>query len=170
LEQRRNAFAIRLNLALFQGLVDGGQPHVHHVQTEAEKTSEGNRMAIVPVAQAMYLCDYHVDYDNGKVDLYGLFNGIRPENEYPYERGRFCVFAQLVNGMGSVPFFIDIRFAATNELIHTTETRHLLFPNRNTVVRLAMKIEGCRFQSPGLYLLEQFCDNTWVCDARLVLR
>jgi hypothetical protein len=36
-------------------------------------------MAVVPAAKAMYLCDYHIGYSKGKVDLYGLFNAIRPE-------------------------------------------------------------------------------------------
>jgi len=127
-------------------------------------------MAVVPVAKAMYLCDYHIGYSNGKVDLYGLFNAIRPKAGFPYTRNRFCVFAQLLNGLGQVPFFIDLRFAQTDELVHTTEIRSLTFPDRHTVVQLAMVIEGCRFQSPGLYLVELFCDNTWVCDTQLLLR
>jgi hypothetical protein len=126
-------------------------------------------MAVVPVAKAMYLCDYHIGYSNGKVDLYGLFNAIRPRHGFPYSRSRFCVFAQLINGQGQVPFFIDIRFAQTDALIYTTETRHLTFPNRTTIVQLALAIEGCRFESPGLYLLELFCDNSWVCDTQLLL-
>ena len=127
-------------------------------------------MAIIPVAKAMYLCDYHVGYSNAKVDLYGLFNAIRPENGYPYSNGRFCVFAQLANGLGQVPFFIDVRFAPTDQLVYTTETRTLSFPDRSTLVQMAMRIEGCRFQNAGLYLLELFCENTWVCDASLLLR
>jgi hypothetical protein len=63
-------------------------------------------MAIVPVARALYLCDYHIGFSDGKVDLYGLFNAIRPSHGYPYAQGRFCVFAQLVNGLGKVPFFV----------------------------------------------------------------
>ncbi len=127
-------------------------------------------MAVVPAAKAMYLCDYHIGYSNGKVDLYGLFNAIHPEQGFPYTRARFCVFAQLINGLGSVPFFIDVRFAETDELVHTTETRTLIFPDRNTIVQMAIGIDGCRFQSPGLYLLELFCDNTWVCDTQILLR
>lgn len=127
-------------------------------------------MAVVPVAKSIYLCDNHIGYGNGKVDLYGLFNTIRPENGFPYTRSRFCVFTQLINGQGEVPFFIDIRFAETDALVHTTETRSLTFPDRTTVVQMALTIEGCRFQSPGLYLLELFCDNTWVCDTQLLLR
>jgi hypothetical protein len=127
-------------------------------------------MAVVPAAKAMFLCDYHIGYSNGKVDLYGLFNAILPEHGYPYNRGRFCIFAQLINGLGSDPFFIDVRFAETDELIYTTETRSIQFPDRNTIIQIAMGIEGCQFQSPGMYLLELFCDNKWVCDTQLLLR
>ena len=126
--------------------------------------------SIVPVAKAIYLCDFHIGYSDGKVDLYGLFNAIRPQNGFPYVCGRFCVFAQLNNGLGIVPFFVDIRFADNDELVWTTETHELNFPNRNTIVQLAMTIEGCRFERPGLYILELFCDNTWVCDTQLLLR
>jgi hypothetical protein len=127
-------------------------------------------MSVVPVAKSMYLCDFQIGYSNGKVDLYGLFNAIRPEQGFPYTRSRFCIFVQLVNGLGQVPFFIDVRFALTDDLVHTTETKSLVFPDRSTVVQMAMKMEGCQFQRPGLYLLELFCDNTWVCDTQLLLR
>ena len=66
--------------------------------------------------------------------------------------------------------FIDIRFAETDELIWTIEVRELRFPNRDTMVQAALTIEGCRFERPGLCLLELFCDNTWVCDTQLLLR
>jgi Family of unknown function (DUF6941) len=126
--------------------------------------------SIVPVAKGISLCDYHIGYSDGKVDLYGLFNAIRPQSGYPYTRGRFCIFAQLINGLGQVSFFVDIRFAETDELVWNTEVRELLFPDRITVVQLALSIEGCRFERPGLYILELFCENTWVCDTQLLLR
>jgi hypothetical protein len=126
-------------------------------------------MAVVPVARAIYLCDYHIGLSDGKVDLYGLFNLIRPKVGYPYDRSRFCVFVQLSDGLGEIPFFIDIRNAATNELIHMTEPRTLTFPHRNALVQLAIVIEGCRFPRSGLYLVELFCDNRWVCDTHVRL-
>ncbi len=126
--------------------------------------------SVVPVAEAMSLCDYHVGYSNGKVDLYGLFNAIQPDAGYPYSHGRFCIFAQLIRGLGQVPFFVDIRFAETDELVWNTEVRQLRFPDRTTVVQLALTIEDCSFERPGLYTLELFCDNTWVCDTQILLR
>lgn len=124
---------------------------------------------IVPVAKALSLCDHHVGYRDGKVDLYGLFNAIRPEAGYPYTRGRFCVFAQLINGLGQVPFFVDVRDANSGGLVWTTQQRNLVFPSRTSLVQLALTIEGCRFDRPGLYTLELFCDNTWVCDTQVLL-
>jgi hypothetical protein len=125
--------------------------------------------SVLPVAKAIYLCDYQVGYENAKVDLYGLFNAIRPKS-YPHMQGSFCVFAQLINGLGTIPFFIDIREARTDQLTHTTLTHHLTFPSRNTVVQMALRVKQCLFSQPGMYLVELYCDNTWVCDTTLLLR
>jgi hypothetical protein len=126
-------------------------------------------MPIVPVAKSIYICDYHIGFDDGKVDLYGIFNAIRPPDGFPYHRTRFCLFAQLSGGLGEVPFFFDIRHAQRGELVHTTLTNRLRFPDRTTVVQVAMNIEGCDFAYPGLYFIELFCDNAWVCDVPLKL-
>jgi hypothetical protein len=123
---------------------------------------------VVPSVKGLYLCDSHVGYENGKVDLYGLFNAIRPA-AYPHTQQRFCVFAQLVNGLGQVPFFVDVRYALRDELVYTTARNVLSFPDRTTVVQVALAIEGCKFDEPGMYLVELFCHNTWVCDATLLL-
>ena len=125
---------------------------------------------IVPVAKSLFHCDYHVGYSDGKVDLYGIFNAIRPQGGYPHTHPQFCVFAQLVNGLGQVPFFVDIRDATSNQLIYTTGTNVLSFPNRTAVVQVALTIQGCTFPGPGLYFVELFCDNTWVCDTTLLMR
>lgn len=107
-------------------------------------------------------------YGNGKTDLYGIFNAIRPVT-YPHRQERFCVFAQLVGGRGNVPFFVDIVYAREEQLIHTTTTNTLRFPGRSTVVQLALTVEGCRFEKQGIYLIV-YCDNICVADASLLLR
>ena len=125
--------------------------------------------SINPVARALTLCDYHMGYSDGKVDLFGVFDAIRPEQGFPHAHPQFCVFAQLVNGLGEVSFFVDIRSTTDDELIWTTATRRLTFPNRTTLIKLALTIEGCRFDHPGLYLVQLFCNNTWVCDTQVRL-
>ncbi|WP_157369426.1 DUF6941 family protein [Zavarzinella formosa] len=125
---------------------------------------------MIPTAKSILLCDRCVSQADGKIDLLGAFNGIRPKSGYPHIHERFCVYAQLTDSLGDVPFFFDIRFLETDELIWTTETRILKFPDRMMIVHLACSIEGCRFEKPGLYVVELFCDNQWVCDTRVMLR
>ena len=125
--------------------------------------------SILPVARALMLCDSHFGHGNGKVDLTGVFNAIRPRNGYPHVQNRFSVFCQLTNGMGSVPFLVDVHHLETDRLVWTTATHRLHFPSRTKLVYLAAIIENCRFDRPGLHAIELFCDNTWVCDTSLLL-
>ena len=123
---------------------------------------------IRPFARALYLCDYVIGYENGKTDLYGLFNAIRARS-YPHTQARFCVFAQLVGGLDEVPFFVDVTFRPRNELVRTTEVQRLRFPHREVVVQMTLEIQGCTFPEPGPYLVELYCDNECVADVPLVL-
>lgn len=118
---------------------------------------------IVPSAKALYLCDFHVGYSNGKIDLYGIFNSVRAA-AFPYRKGPFVCFVQLLGGQGDVGFHIDICRASDRQLIDWTGTRTLHFPDRDTLLQVAVTIPGCVFDSPGIYLVELYCDNTWVAD------
>jgi hypothetical protein len=126
----------------------------------------------LPSARSLYLCESYRSYTvdrKGRVDLFGIFNSIQVAAGSTRLTPKFCVFAQLVNGLGSVPFFIDVRRAEDDAIIWTTNRRELVFPNRSVVVHMAVTIEGCRFERPGVYLLELFCDNTWIADTRLMV-
>ena len=123
---------------------------------------------ILPVAKAIYLSDYHFGYDNGKADLYGVFHEIVPD-AYPHVQRRFCVYAQLVRGLGRIPFFVDVVHAATGRLIRTSHTNFLKFVTREIVIQVALTMEGCVFEEPGLYLVELYCDNTCIGDVSLRL-
>lgn len=124
---------------------------------------------IVPVSRALYLCDFHTGYQDSRVDLYGIFNALRPA-VYPHTRPQFVAFAQLTGGLGDVPFFLDIRREGEDVGIHTTPVRTMRFPNRTVVYQLAVAIEGVRFPEPGIYVVDLFCHNTWVCDSTITLR
>lgn len=123
---------------------------------------------IIPVSRSLFLCDFYTGYQDGKVDLYGVFNAIRPAI-YPFRKPRFVVFAQLTGGLGDVPFFIDIRREGADQGIHTTPVRVTRFPDRMALLQLAITIEGVRFPEPGVYVVDLFCHNTWVCDTTVVL-
>jgi hypothetical protein len=114
------------------------------------------------------LCDGSIGFANQKTDLIGLFNSIRPRR-YPHVQRQFVVFAQMIGGLGQVPFYLDVRFAAADELVHTTSAQTLHFPDRQRVVQMAYTIQGCRFAQPGRYLVELFCDGQWVADTALQL-
>jgi hypothetical protein len=85
---------------------------------------------IIPVAKALYLCDGHIAFPNCKTDLMGIFNAIRPI-QYPPVHGHFVVFAQLHSGLGQVPFYIDVRMAATGQLVGASNTHFL--PSRGGI-------------------------------------
>jgi hypothetical protein len=121
--------------------------------------------AILPVARGLCLCDGYRKRADGKVDLLGISNRLSA-NVFPFD-ARISLFAQLVNGLGKVPFFIDVRRAKDDALVRTTATRNLAFPDRHAVVQVAVTIESCRFELPGIYFFELFCDNNWVCDTRI---
>ena len=53
---------------------------------------------IVPVAQALYLCDGHISFPGGKTNLMGLFNSIHPAS-YPHVQKQLVVFARLLQYM-----------------------------------------------------------------------
>jgi hypothetical protein len=126
--------------------------------------------SIVPVAKALTLCDRIVGQPKGKVDLFGLFNAIRPPAGYPFVLRRFCAFAQLGSGLGDLDVHVDISRAATGEFVWATDPHRLRFPTREAILQVALRIDGCEFDRPGLYLVELYCDNVWVCDTRLLLR
>ncbi len=123
---------------------------------------------IIPVAQALYLCDGHIGFPGGKTDLIGLFNSIRAAI-YPHVQTQLVVFARLLQGLGQVSFYVDIRFAPNLQLIHMSSTHILLFPDRDTVVEMALTLKGVRFPQPGVYLVELFCEAQWVADARILV-
>lgn len=123
---------------------------------------------IIPVAKALYLCDGCIGFPNQKTDLVGLFNAIRPQY-YPHVHQQIVLFAQLISGLGKVPFYFDIRFAATDQLIHTTNTQVVQFPHRRKLVQLVYTLQACPFPQSGIYLVELHCDGQWVADTTLEL-
>jgi hypothetical protein len=123
---------------------------------------------IVPFAKALYLCDGHIGFVNQKTDLVGIFNSIRAPT-YPHLQRHFVIFAQLIGGLGQIPFFLDVTFRQTGQLVHTTNAHVLNFPRRDKLLQLAYTLQGCRFPTHGAYLVELFCNGQWVADTTLEL-
>ncbi|HXW16427.1 MAG TPA: hypothetical protein VEN79_18100 [Terriglobia bacterium] len=99
----------------------------------------------------------------------GLFNSIHAAS-YPHVQQRFVVFARLLQGLGQVSFYVDIRFAPTQQLTHTSSTHMLVFPDRDTIVEMALTLNAVRFPQRGIYLVELFCEAQWVADTRVLVQ
>jgi hypothetical protein len=123
---------------------------------------------IIPFAKALYLCDGHLGFANQKADLMGIFNAIRAPS-YPHVQKQFVIFAQLIGGLGPVPFYFDVTLLQTGQVIQTTNTHVLQCPRRSTVMQLAYTMQGCLFSASGDYLVELFCDGQWVADTTVAL-
>ena|SRR6266436_6011132 len=82
---------------------------------------------------------------------------------------QFVVFAQLIGGLGPVPFYFDVRFPQTGELVHTTNVQLLNFPHRDKLVQQVYAMKNCPFPQPGIYLVELYCVGQWVADTGLAL-
>ena len=123
---------------------------------------------ILPAARGIVVCENYAVEPDGRIDLYGVFNGIRPRT-YPYRRERIAVFAQLVNGIGKVPFQIHVQHAASESPTFSTKIQELYFPSRLLAVQLAMRIEGCVFDRPGVYFIQLECASQWITETTLNL-
>lgn len=125
-------------------------------------------MAGIPSAKALYLCEEH-DVEGGSINLYALLDALRPPH-YPHTQPSFVCFAQLRGGSGSVSCRVNVRRADAYQLVYVTDPMPLQFPDRDSLRQVAITIEGCVFQAPGLYLVELYCDNAWVAGTVLLLR
>jgi hypothetical protein len=74
-----------------------------------------------------------------------------------------------LGGLGDVPFHIDVKRAADDRLIDCSDVHRLRFPNRDTLLQVAVTMHGSVFEAPGVYLVELYCDNVWVADTTIQL-
>lgn len=125
---------------------------------------------ILPVAKSLYLCDGHLGFSSKKTDLMGIFDSIRPPGGYPYVHPSFVVFARLAQGLGTIPFRVDIRLAASGQYVAGTVVQQLAFPDRDTIVNMVVTMKGVSFPQPGIFLVEFLLDNQWVADTTLELK
>lgn len=123
---------------------------------------------IIPVPRSLFLCDAHIGYPNGRVDLMGVFTTLHPA-VYPHVRRRLIVFAQLSGGQGETPLFFELRRERDDELIRMTTVRSVRFPDRLSALNVVVAVEGVRFDAPGVYVVSLFCHNQWVCDTTITL-
>jgi hypothetical protein len=124
-----------------------------------------------PIPKAVYLCDDVVpDAETGKVHLLGVFNAARPAGGiFPYRLDRLCVFAQLVGGPPEAPMHIEVVRAETDEVAYASPTYSVRFPTRLTTTSVCIRVRGCPFPAPGVYLVELYCSGVFLDDRSLHL-
>lgn len=122
------------------------------------------------MAKSLYLCDGHLGFTSGKTDLMGIFDSIRPQGAYPHIHPSFVVFARLAQGLGSIPFRVDIRLATSGQFVAGTSVQQVVFPDRDTIVNMVVTVKGVSFPQPGIFLVELLLDNQWLADTTLELK
>ena len=75
----------------------------------------------------------------------GIFDSIRPQGGYPHIHSSFVVFARLAQGLGTIPFRVDIRLAASGQFVAGTHVKQLVFPDRDTIVNMVLTMKGVCF-------------------------
>ncbi|MFO0851578.1 MAG: hypothetical protein U0871_23910 [Gemmataceae bacterium] len=123
---------------------------------------------VLPVARPLALCDAVTPDGSGKVSLSGVFDAIRATG-FPHAGTRVVVFAQLVGGIGTVPVRLVVRHAARDEVIYRSDPYPLRFTDRLTALQVSLVLTRCVFPYPGLYTVELFCHNQFMCDTTLHL-
>lgn len=124
---------------------------------------------IIPFACPLILCDRIIARDNRKIDFLGAFTRIEPLTD-PHTHRRMTVIAHLTGGRGIVNTSVEIRYAASEELVAVTQPHEINIPDRDVLVRLVQSIDEVRFERPGVYLVQLLCEHMCIADTRLLLR
>jgi hypothetical protein len=57
-------------------------------------------------------------------------------------QNHLVIFAQLIGGLGQVPFYLDVSFTRTGQVVRTTNTHLLNFPRRDKLVQLSTRFRS----------------------------
>lgn len=123
---------------------------------------------VLPVARSLFLCDAVTTTVAGKLHLANVFNSIRAAG-FPHAGTRLAVFAQLSGAVGDIPTHVNVRHIARDEIVHYSGRFVAPFRDRVSVTRVSVVLAGCVFPHPGLYAVELFCHNQFVCDTTLLV-
>jgi hypothetical protein len=100
----------------------------------------------------------------------GIFDSIRPQGEYPHIHPSFVVFARLAQGLGTIPFRVDIRLASSDQFVAGTLAQQLVFSRPRYGRQHGGDHEGVVFTQPGIFLVELLQNNQWVADTTVELK
>ena len=124
-------------------------------------------MPLLPFVKSMYLCDQiRVDATTNKLDIIGVGNVLRlPQGDtFPYIKPKFGVVSQLAGGIGTIEMICQITLASSGQVIYQSQPHRLTFTQRHMTLFYAVKLSSFPFPSRGVYLVELFCDGSFVED------
>lgn len=123
--------------------------------------------AVAPIVKSVFLCDHvEVDPETGKPTVHGLFNSLRVEfvPDAVSVLEDFCVFAEFIGGVSDAFVRVEIVHSETGTVVVHTPNRLLHFPERHTIVYLSMRIAELAVAEPGVYIVELYCNDSFVDD------
>lgn len=119
---------------------------------------------IIPTTKCLFLCDGYTPVQAGKITLHGLFHTIKTVGDFPFIKDEFCVYMELGNGLGRIPFHFEIRKTIDDTMIYESKKMELDFEDRTRVFQVAVRIKNCCFDQPGEFVLNLICNNSWIGD------
>jgi hypothetical protein len=125
---------------------------------------------VAPLGKVVYVCDDVLqDPVSGKLHVLGAFTSVRPPDgvTYPFRLRRLCVFAQLTGGLGRSAIEAKVVDATTGNEVFGSPTHQVTFPGGTAVVTVLFRLLRCPFPRPGTYLVQLFCQGTFIDDRRL---
>lgn len=127
--------------------------------------------AIEPLGKIVYVCDDVLqDPGSGKLHVLGAFTAVRPPEgaAYPFVLRQLCVFAQLAGGRGNCSVQARVVDAETGHEVFGSPPHEVAFPGGTTVVTALFRLLECPFPAPGTYLVQLYCQGTFLDDRRLI--
>lgn len=114
-------------------------------------------MAIRCITKDLTICDYHEQRPRSrKVDLIGVTTSFWAVDGFPHTVREFCVYAELVNGVGNQTFRIKLFEKGSEDPLREYAPQEVYFPDQFVIKPFAAYISGLTLFAPGVYLIKLF--------------
>ena len=123
--------------------------------------------AILPVGKIINVADDVLFMPGStKPTILNMWEIVRvsPRSDGKYPLGKLCVAALVRGGSGTVRFRVDVVDALNNTVVRQSQNYPYQFRNRLRSHLVVIRMLDVLFPSAGDYLVELFCENTFVDD------
>jgi len=133
------------------------------------KTSERKGKIPPPYPLAMVVCDnIHRDPGTGKPFLLGCFSVILAR-DFPATHPGLCVYIELTNGRGKIPFTLRLIDADEDREPVVTMEQEFECEDPRFVVQLIFGLANLTFPQEGEYRLQLFASKEFVMERRILV-